>query len=120
MDQDQCIWCFRRHTFIGSLWMYFLKHKSEHLGGFDCELGLKSVLFVELIKAIRAMEYALNQNCSILWLENDSKSVITTYRKSFVVCWKLRNIWNNYILTYEKFLIFDNTFRRKRIIVQIN
>ncbi|KAI5410800.1 hypothetical protein KIW84_056074 [Lathyrus oleraceus] len=73
----------------GIFWNEF----GDHLDNFGCNLEPVNALYVELMRRILIMEATINKKWTNMWLESDSSLVILAYRNSYVVLWRIRNIW---------------------------
>lgn len=73
------------------------------MGNFACNLGQENALFVELMRAILAIEQAIDHNWTNMWLEIDSKLVVLAFSKSSIMLWKIRYRWDNCMNQIDNF-----------------
>lgn len=69
----------------------FRKYLGNHVRSFACNLGTVNAIFAEFMGAVLAIEHAYAHGLSNLWLESDSKLVVMTFSKPYVVPWQIRN-----------------------------
>ena len=71
---------------------------ADHLGSFALKVENGNALKAELVGAMTAIEVAYERNWRKLWLETDSKLVVSTFKSNSIVRWQLRQRWNQCIL----------------------
>lgn len=85
----------------------FRNRMASILGCFTLNIGMVNSLTTEFTAAILAIEIALKNNWSSLWLECDSMLVVDAFKSPSRVPWKLRCRWKNcqYILANMNFQV---------------
>lgn len=68
------------------------------IGCFSTNLGIANAFYAELMGAMLAIEFARLKGWSKLWLECDSKLVVSAFTNPSSVLWRLQNRWNNCLL----------------------
>lgn len=84
----------------------FRGHNAAALGCFVANLGISSALHAELMGAMIPIEVAYKKGWHNFWLECDSKLVIQAFSSIDIVSWKLKNRWNNCLLSTKKMRFF--------------
>jgi ribonuclease HI len=75
----------------------FRNHKGEFIGGFAQKLGRDNALFAEIMGVILAIECASEKNWNQLWVECDSRLVVSAFKNPNIIPWHLQNRWLNCI-----------------------
>lgn len=65
------------------------------MGCFASNVGNGSVFEAELMGLIMAMEFAVRNHWTRLWLECDSSSVVHAFKNVSIILILLRNRWHN-------------------------
>jgi hypothetical protein len=73
----------------------FRDFRGTFLGGFTSNIGGGLVFEAEILGLILAMEYAVSNNWTRLWLETDSTSAVQAFYKCSLIPICLRNRWHN-------------------------
>lgn len=90
----------------------FRDYWASNLGCFAANLGISNALYAELMGAILAIEIAYKKGWHSLWLECDSRLVISAFNSLDIVPWKLRNRWVNCMaLTNKMCFVHSHIFR---------
>lgn len=100
----------------GIFWNEF----GDHLDNFGCNLGPVNALYAELMRRILVMEATISKKWTNMWLESDSSLVILAYRNSYIVLWRIRNIWVICLSKLRNFNFLLRTYITKEINVPIN
>ncbi|KAK2386846.1 hypothetical protein QL285_060688 [Trifolium repens] len=73
----------------------FRDYMGNFHGGYAQKIETVSVLHVELMTLIFAMELANSKGWKYLWLESDSQTALRAFDNVGLVPWDLRNRWSN-------------------------
>jgi len=73
----------------------FCDYRGTFVGGFASNIGGGSVFDLEILGLILAMEFAVSNNWTRLWLETDSTSAIQAFHKPILIPIIFRNHWHN-------------------------
>jgi len=73
----------------------FCDCRGTFLGGFASNIGGGSVFDAEILGLILAMEFAVSNNWTRLWLETDSTSAVQAFHKPSLIPIIFRNRWHN-------------------------
>lgn len=97
----------------------FRDYRASFMGCFAANIGITCSLHAELTGAMWAIEIANQRGWTNLWLECDSALVVAAFKTEHGIPWKLRNRWNNCILTTRNMNFLVLIFLERAILVQI-
>jgi ribonuclease HI len=73
----------------------FSGHTAKFFGGFDQNIGSVAPFVADLCATMYAIEKGHEMNWKNLWIETNSKMVVSTFQKMPSVPWYHSNRWNN-------------------------
>lgn len=85
---------------------------ADHLGSFTLKVENGNALKAELVGAMTAIEIAASNNWRKLWLETDSKLVVSAFQSGSIVPWQLRQRWKYCLFTIQSMdFVVSHIFR---------
>lgn len=101
-------------NFMAACGGIFCDSRGTFFGGFASNLGAVSAFEAEILGLILAIEYAVSNSWSRLWLESDSSCAVQAFHKPSLIPICLRNEWHN--CTHNGlFMICSHIFREGNV-----